>query len=116
MFCAAQRRKENSMNSIIRLVALIAGLALLLNSTPSWSQPVCASPGCNPTVSDTNGNTAGGTGALQNVVGGPDPGFSNTAFGFNALISNTTGNSNTAMGQGTLEINTTGIGKHGRRP
>ena len=30
-------------------------------------QPVCASPGCNPTASDANGNTAGGAGALSNV-------------------------------------------------
>jgi Chaperone of endosialidase len=102
------------MKRLALLFAMVIGLALMLNDTSSGGPPppppTCSSPGCNPTVSDTNGNTAGGTGALQNVVGGPDPGFSNTAFGFNALISNTTGNSNTALGQGTLEINTTGIG------
>jgi hypothetical protein len=92
------------MNSIIRLVALVAGLVFLLNGTPSWSQPFI-----NPTASDENFNTAGGTGALQNVlIVGPDEGFSNTAFGANALFTNTTGTSNTATGQGALQENTTG--------
>jgi len=80
------------MNSIIRLVAVVAGLVLLLNSTPSWGQPVCASPGCNSTVSDDNLNTAGGSGALANVNEDPTTGgFSNTAFGHSALNTNTTG-------------------------
>jgi len=48
------------MNLIIRLVVLFAGLVLMLNVTPSWGQPTCHLPGCNPTVSDANGNTAGG--------------------------------------------------------
>ena len=52
------------MNAIIRLVLVVASLVLMLQSTPSWGQPVCALPGCNPTVSDANGNSAGGTGAL----------------------------------------------------
>src|SRR5262245_14040339 len=77
-----------------------------------WSQigqPVCASPGCNPTVSDVNLNTAGGTSALQNVVVvGTSQGFDNTALGYQALQSTTTGHRNTASGAGTLTFNTTG--------
>src|SRR5262249_61226388 len=96
------------MNSIIRFVAQVALLALLLSSTPSWSQPVCLVPGCNSTRSDDNGNTAGGTGALPIVlIVGPVQGFSNTAFGFDALFSTTIGNSNTAIGQAALAGNTT---------
>jgi hypothetical protein len=56
---------EGSMNSISRLVAIYAvGLVLMLPTTPSWAQPVCAFPGCNPTVSGAGGNTAGGSNAL----------------------------------------------------
>ena len=44
------------MNRIAGLV--IAGLVLMLGVTPSWGGPP------NPTASDANGNTAGGTGAL----------------------------------------------------
>ena len=56
------------MNSITRLVAIYAvGLVLMLPTTPSWGQPVCASPGCNPTTSDANNNTAGGTETLTDV-------------------------------------------------
>ena len=44
------RRMEGSMNSITRLVAIYAvGLVLMLPTTPSWGQPVCVAPGCNPT-------------------------------------------------------------------
>ncbi len=60
------------MNSVSRLVAVVAGLVLMLPITPSWGQPVCASPGCNPTLSDENFNTEGGTGALQSVSGETD--------------------------------------------
>ena len=95
------------MNSITRLVALTLGLVLMLPITPSWGQPVCASPGCNPTTSDANSNTAGGTGALSSLAVG---GNSNTAFGRNALNSNTTGDFNTATGNQALLTNTTGNG------
>jgi hypothetical protein len=82
----------------------------ILNITPSWSQTaVCVSPGCNPTVSDVNLNTAGGTSALQNVVVlGTSQGFDNTAFGYQALQSTTTGHRNTASGAGALTFNTIG--------
>ena len=97
------------MNSIIRLVAVVAGLVLMLHGTPSWGQPACQSPGCNPTVSDSSGNTAGGTNALSSVVPGiPPAGFDNTAFGFKALLSNTNGFNNTATGTSALQLNTSG--------
>jgi len=102
-------------------LTLVAGLVLLLNITPSWSQPVCASPGCNPTTSEA-GNTAGGTNALKSLSGGSNNtafgngalqlntfGGNNTGVGWQALVSNTTGASNTAMGSGALVDNTTGL-------
>jgi hypothetical protein len=94
-------------NTMIRLVrqTLVTSLVLLLNITPSWGQPVCASPGCNPTVSDAHANTAGGTNALMNVLG-----FFNTAFGSAALQSTSTGGGNTAVGQNALTSND--IGEH----
>jgi hypothetical protein len=63
------------MNSRTRLVALV-GLLLLLNVSPSWAQLV------NPTVSDANHNTAGGSNVLSNL---------------------TTGASNTALVRGSLQ-------------
>src|SRR5215467_2109053 len=88
---------------------VVAGLVLLLTITPSWGQPVCASPGCNPTVSGPNNNTGGGTGALLNVVTSGNPqGFNNTAFGFDALLTATTGQLNTAIGSSALKTNIIG--------
>ena len=63
------------MNSRTRLVGLV-GLLLLLDVSPSWGQLV------NPTVSDANHNTAGGSSPLSNLT----TGVSNTAFGFEALL------------------------------
>ncbi len=90
------------MNSSARLVAVVAGLVFILNITPSWGGPP------NPTMSDGNFNTAGGTAALQIVVPGMSGGFGNTAFGQAALFSNTTGTDNTASGAFALQNNTTG--------
>jgi len=113
---------------------VVAGLVMLMNISPSWGQPVCATPGCNPTTSDTFGNSAGGSGALHSVTSpgsglcGADilgcqdtafgknalfnntTGFVNTAIGYRALYSNTTGSSNTASGVFALDQNTLGIG------
>ena len=111
------------MSSITRTVALTLGL-LVLPTTPSLAQPVCVAPGCNPTTSDANSNTAGGTSALSHLaVGGVNntafgrsalqantTGVANTATGVNALFSNTTGGSNTASGVSALLFNTTGSG------
>jgi endosialidase-like protein len=97
---------EDSMNSILRLVTVVAGLVLLLNVTPSWGQPTCVAPGCNPTTSDGSGNTAGGTNALKTVAGGSN----NTAFGLGALQLNITGGNNTSIGWQALVNNTSGSG------
>src|SRR5262249_4333946 len=90
------RRTEDSMKRLTGLA--IALLVLMLGVAPSWSGPP------NPTASDVNGNTAGGTNALVNVTAG---GGVNTAFGSLALTSNTTGNFNTATGAQALAGNTT---------
>jgi hypothetical protein len=99
------RRTEASMHLITRLVAVLAGLVLLLNVTPSWGQPVCVAPGCNPAVSDDHLNTAGGSFVLSSLAPG---GSNNTAFGYAALHENTTGQDNTASGAQALFFNTTG--------
>jgi Chaperone of endosialidase len=98
---------EDSMKPLARFAAMLTGLVLLLTTTASWGQtPVCDSPGCNPTASDANNNTAGGTGALQVVSG--NLGNDNTAFGYAALLSNATGDRNTASGVNALRDNTSG--------
>ena len=51
-----------------------------------------------------NGNTAEGYGALESLTTGGQ----NTAIGADALLQNTTGNTNTASGFWALKINTTG--------
>ena len=81
------------------LLTLLTILVGLLNITPSWGGPP------NPTASDANFNTAGGSGALFDVTTG---GVSNTAFGFYALRYNTSGDNNTAFGDAALLSNTTG--------
>jgi Chaperone of endosialidase len=94
----------------------IAGLILMLGGAPSWGAP----PNNDP--SDAVGNTAGGTGALQNTTGGVfntadgfgalqnnTSGSVNTASGFEALFSSTTGSNNTAVGGFALFNNTLGL-------
>src|SRR5499427_4317518 len=102
------RRMEACMTRFAPLTTLVAAFVLIVSIPPSWGQPVCAAPGCNPTTSDGNFNTAGGTVALPNVDETGTGGFSNTAFGFNALHNTSTGDSNTAIGTAALPDNTTG--------
>jgi hypothetical protein len=90
---------ETLMNRLAGLV--IAALLPFVSITPSWGEPPP-----NPTASDHLGNTAGGTGALESIP--DDNGRNNTAFGFNALSSNTDGLDNTAIGHGALSNNTSG--------
>src|SRR5215831_17575128 len=92
------RRTENPMKTAACLA--IAVFVLLPNVTPTWGGPP------NPTQSDVNGNTAGGTNALAAVT---VEGGSNTAFGFGALKSNTDGDTNTACGALALFHNTSGL-------
>src|SRR6516162_9905930 len=76
----------------------IAGLILMLGGTLSWGAPP------NNDESDALGNTAGGSGALQNNT----TGSANTASGHAALSGNTTGFNNTASGHAAPSGNTTG--------
>src|SRR5262245_1348465 len=97
------------MTHIARRLIFVATFIMLLNITPSWGQPVCAAPGCNSTASDANNNTAGGSDALAKVDQTASGGFRNTAFGFNALSSNTFGGFNTAIGDFALLSNVGGF-------
>jgi hypothetical protein len=85
-----------------RYVSLATALAIvfLFNGSLAWGGPP------NPTPSDSSGNTAGGSGALQSV--GPG-GTYNTAFGLQALTKTSSGDYNTAMGVLALVSNTTGV-------
>ena len=78
------------------LTTAVAILVFVLSSTPSWGGPP------NPTASDANGNTAGGTQALLNVDSSGFGGFQNTAFGSHALKATSTGDGNTAVGNISL--------------
>jgi hypothetical protein len=80
------------MRTLFSVIFCLVVAAPLVNAGPP-----------NPTPSDAQGNTAGGTGALLNTEG-----FDSTAFGKSALESNTGGNSNTASGASALRDNTTG--------
>jgi hypothetical protein len=59
--------------------------------------------------SDSNNNTAAGFAALQSDTSGPN----NTAFGYQALFSNTVGKGNAAQGVNALYSNTSGIRNSG---
>lgn len=78
------------MNRVLPQTMIVASLLLALGHAAHGGPP-------NPTESDSNGNTAGGTGALYSIT--PASQY-NTASGTNALRNNTTGNSNTASGSG----------------
>ena len=87
------------MNRVYRLTCMVVGLVCLLGGTPSWAQS------WNPTASDSNGNTAGGSFALERHL--TSDSFFNTAFGWGALEFNTVAD-NTAMGSSALGNNSTG--------
>ena len=103
------------MNRNARNAVLLSAVCLTFNVSPSW----CGGPP-NPTPSDGNGNTAGGTSALLKTTGPNNTAFGdyaltnnttgsdNTASGYRALFSNTTGNDNTSSGNAALNRNTTG--------
>src|SRR5690349_18388954 len=93
-------REGTSMKSSHRPSLLALG-ALLSMAGSAQSQP--------PDVvqSDSAQNTAMGTNALKNVPA-PSGEQGNTAAGYSALFSDTTGGANTAMGANALFFNTTG--------
>jgi hypothetical protein len=84
------------MNRTASLAMLFATLIMLLSITPSSSGPP------NPTDSDANLNTAGGTDALNAVTSGER----NTAFGYQGLSYLTTADNSTAVGTQALVNNT----------
>ena len=86
------------MNRVWGKAFVIAGFILMLGGAPSWGGPP------NNDASDAAGNTAGGTGALQNNASGDN----NTAAGALALVSNTLGFNNTGSGVNALYNTTTG--------
>jgi hypothetical protein len=87
------------MNRVWGKALVLTGLILMLGGTPSWGGPP------NNDASDAGGNTAGGTGALQNN----SLGTLNTADGFGALQNNSLGDANTASGIYALFSNTDGF-------
>jgi Chaperone of endosialidase len=90
---------KHSMNlSSVRLALLLVPLALVCFALSPQARATCQE-GCL-----TNLNTSLGEDALLNNTGS-----ANTAVGFDALVSNTTGESNTATGAATLVFNTTGV-------
>jgi Chaperone of endosialidase len=83
----------------ISIVVLLFSQAITLSKA--------ATPPPNPTQSDPNGNTAGGTSVLLNIT--PIDAFpdfrrdlGNTGFGFQALYANSGGSGNTAVGSQAL--------------
>jgi len=90
------------MKRIAAFPVAVPGLIILLTIAPCWAQ------GVNPTASDNEANTAGGTGALINALNTAGSGNSNTGFGDAALLFTSTGSSNTAVGSLALENNKTG--------
>src|SRR5262245_66641448 len=91
------RHMEASMSRFARFVSVVAGLIMLMSITPSWGQDQTY----NPTASDNDGNTAGGSSALLQVQTGSD----NTAFGRAALFNNLNPSNNTAVGADRLGRN-----------
>ena len=87
-----------------RFASIAAAVALFMSFhvASSWGQ------GVNPTVSDTNANTAGGTLALGDAFNVSGSGEGNTAFGDAALLFTTFGSFNTAVGDLALEHNDIG--------
>ena len=81
------------------LPTVFTGVLLILVSQAVWSGS------WNPTSSDSNSNTAGGSNALSSVTG-----TYNTGFGYGSLYKTTTGNMNTGLGMYSLLNNTTGYG------
>ena len=90
------------MSRFVSIAAVVALFILTLDNAASWGD------GVNPTVSDSNANTAGGSFALGDAFNVMGSGQGNTAFGDAALLFTTSGNFNTAVGDLALEHNDVG--------
>src|SRR5437016_5344019 len=101
-------RKSINRSPLRRGLLLLLTLALTCFALSSTAQAQLPSP--TPDGGYPGNNTAEGDGALSSVQINaiPGTGFDNTANGFHALFSNTTGNGNTANGSQALLSNTTG--------
>jgi len=86
------------MKPFVRFIPVVAGLVMLMTITPSWGQGQTY----NPTASENDGNTAGGSDTLLQVQTGSD----NTAFGRAALSNTLNASNNTALGADALEGST----------
>ena len=88
-----------------RYQSLLLALGALALAGTAYAQV----PSTNDTSDTTYSNTGMGTGALVQVTPGSYPvGWQNTASGYYALYSNTTGSQNTASGSDALTSNTIG--------
>src|ERR1017187_2153399 len=88
-----------------RYQSLLLALGALALAGTAYAQV----PSTNDTSDTTYSNTGMGTGALVQVTPGSYPvGWQNTASGYYALYSNTTGSQNTASGSDALTHNTIG--------
>jgi len=93
-------------NSISRAALRCGVFLVMLTLALGWfalSQPAQAQDG-----DEGRGNTAEGGGALHTYITTASSAAQDTAIGFDALFSDTTGNSNTATGGDALFNNTTG--------
>lgn len=91
-------------------------IRLLLAALAAVAAPAYGVQPPDPVQSDSDFNTAMGTGALLGVQHFPNIwGFQNTAAGFRALAGTTTGNSNTAIGAVALDGQYDGKRQHCRR-
>src|SRR5271155_880912 len=92
---------SGNMKKLLTFIFVVGLIANVPGQSPTW-----AGPPPNPTMSDGNGNTAGGTDTLFNLTFGAN----NTGFGAEALNQDSTGNNNTAVGGSALFSNTSGSG------
>src|SRR5262245_66010376 len=88
------------MKPFALFVPVVACVVMLMTITPSWGQGQTY----NPTASDEDGNTAGGSDTLQQGQTGSD----NTAVGRAALSNALNASNNTAVGADALGLNRTG--------
>jgi hypothetical protein len=96
----------NPINQSSRHCGMVAGFLVALVLALTWlTLAPKAGAQCPQMCSDTTGNTALGFGALVSISTGAD----NTAIGFDALFADTTGGFNTAVGFRALNLNTTGF-------